>query len=48
MSHPWPYPGARWWKFDCHTHSPASNDTGAWQAAIGKPNELTSQKWLLK
>ena len=22
----WDYPGARWWKFDCHTHTPASDD----------------------
>ncbi|MEY2631751.1 MAG: hypothetical protein RIR00_405 [Pseudomonadota bacterium] len=48
MSQPWPYPGARWWKFDFHTHTPASKDTSAWQAAIGKPNELTPQAWLLK
>lgn len=48
MSQPWPYPGARWWKFDFHTHTPASRDTGAWQAAIGTPNELTPQTWLLK
>jgi len=48
MSQSWPYPGARWWKFDFHTHTPASKDTGAWQVAIGKPNELTPQKWLLK
>lgn len=48
MSQPWPYPGARWWKFDFHTHTPASKDTGAWQAAIGTPNELTPQAWLLK
>lgn len=48
MSQPWPYPGARWWKFDFHTHTPASMDTGAWQAAIGTPNELTPQAWLLK
>ncbi|WP_248885516.1 TrlF family AAA-like ATPase [Acidithiobacillus acidisediminis] len=47
-SQPWPYPGARWWKFDFHTHTPASKDTGAWQAAIGTPNELTPQAWLLK
>ncbi len=38
----WPYPGARWWKFDFHTHTPASKDTGAWQVAIGTPNELTT------
>jgi hypothetical protein len=31
MSQPWPYPGARWWKFDFHTHTPASKDTRAWQ-----------------
>lgn len=48
MSQPWPYAGARWWKFDFHTHTPASKDTGAWQAAIGTPNELTPQAWLLK
>jgi len=23
----WPYPGSRWWKFDFHTHTPASRDT---------------------
>ena len=22
----WKYPGARWWKFDFHTHTPASDD----------------------
>lgn len=48
MSQPWPYPGARWWKLDFHTHTPASKDTGAWQTAIGTPNELTPQTWLLK
>ena len=48
MSQTWPYPGARWWKFDFHTHTPASKDTGAWQAAIGSPAELTPQTWLLK
>jgi len=48
MSQTWPYPGARWWKFDFHTHTPASKDTGAWQAAIGSLAELTPQTWLLK
>jgi hypothetical protein len=42
------YPGARWWKFDFHTHTPASKDTGAWQAVIGTPHELTPRAWLLK
>lgn len=44
----WSYPGARWWKFDFHTHTPASKDTGAWQAAIGTADELTPETWLLK
>lgn len=48
MSDSWPYPGARWWKFDFHTHTPASRDTDAWQVAIGTPDELTPQTWLLK
>lgn len=44
----WSYPGSRWWKFDFHTHTPASKDTSAWQNAIGTPDELTSESWLLK
>jgi len=48
MTEQWTYPGARWWKFDFHTHTPASKDTSAWQAAIGTPEELTPEMWLLK
>lgn len=48
MSNTWSYPGARWWRFDFHTHTPASKDTSAWQAVIGTPDELTPRKWLLK
>lgn len=44
----WPYPGSRWWKFDFHTHTPASLDTSAWQRAIGTQEEVTPEKWLLK
>jgi hypothetical protein len=44
----WPYPGSRWWKFDFHTHTPASKDTNGWQQAVGTPNELMPEKWLLK
>ena len=44
----WPYPGSRWWKFDFHTHTPASRDTHAWQQAVGKEDEVTPDKWLLK
>jgi predicted ATPase len=40
----WPYPGSRWWKFDFHTHTPASTDT-YW----AKNNiDLSPEKWLLK
>jgi energy-coupling factor transporter ATP-binding protein EcfA2 len=42
------YPGARWWRFDFHTHTPASSDTPAWQAAIATQDAVTPQKWLLK
>lgn len=44
----WPYPGSRWWKFDFHTHTPASKDTDPWQRAIGTPDALTPERWLLK
>jgi ABC-type lipoprotein export system ATPase subunit len=44
----WPYPGSRWWKFDFHTHTPASKDTTAWQNAINTAEEITAEKWLLK
>jgi len=44
----WPYPGSRWWKFDFHTHTPASQDTTDWQRAISTPNAVTPEMWLLK
>ena len=44
----WPYPGSRWWKFDFHTHTPASLDTKNWQNAIGTDEEVSPKKWLLK
>lgn len=44
----WPYPGSRWWKFDFHTHTPASKDTDAWQKATDPSDEITPEKWLLK
>ena len=42
----WPYPGARWWKFDFHTHTPASQDYGKGcdHASLG---QITSKDWLL-
>lgn len=47
MTQTWPYPGARWWKFDFHTHTPASTDT-PWYRLIGTPDELTPEAWLLQ
>lgn len=41
----WPYPGARWWKFDFHTHTPASSDT-YWHGLIGQEDELKPERWL--
>ncbi len=40
----WPYPGARWWKFDFHTHTPASVDYGAGP----QPDSITPSEWLLR
>ena len=36
----WDYPGARWWRFDFHTHTPASGDY--------RGGEVTPADWLLK
>lgn len=43
----WNFPGARWWKFDFHTHTPASNDfmAGCHQT---KKDEITAELWLQK
>ncbi|HFD80329.1 MAG TPA: hypothetical protein ENK05_08075 [Gammaproteobacteria bacterium] len=42
------FAGARWWKFDFHTHTPASLDTSAWQKAKGSEDEVSPERWLLK
>lgn len=43
----WNYPGARWWKFDFHTHTPASDDfmQGVSQ---DKKNKVRPEYWLKK
>ena len=41
----WPYPGARWWRFDFHTHTPASIDT-YWHSLKGGHGELKPEQWL--
>ena len=42
----WPYPGARWWKCDFHTHTPASVDYGKGpdQARLRR---IEPREWLL-
>lgn len=40
----WPYPGARWWKFDFHTHTPASADTYWAKNGVS----LSPDEWLLR
>ena len=35
----WDFPGARWWRFDFHTHTPASSDY--------RDSEVTAADWLL-
>jgi hypothetical protein len=44
MSFEWNYPGARWWKFDFHAHTPASKDTYWARNSVA----LTPETWLLK
>lgn len=39
------FAGARWWKFDFHTHTPFSRDT-AWYPRIGQLDERTPDQWL--
>ena len=33
------FPGARWWKFDFHTHTPASDD-------FAKKEDFEPEDWL--
>jgi hypothetical protein len=40
----WPFPGARWWRFDFHTHTPASRDTPWFMQNL----ELSPRAWLLR
>ena len=40
----WPYPGARWWKFDLHTHTPSSVDTYWARHGVN----LSPDEWLLR
>jgi energy-coupling factor transporter ATP-binding protein EcfA2 len=42
----WLYPGARWWKFDFHTHTPASADYGKGPNQVAL-RQITPADWLL-
>ena len=40
------FPGARWWKFDFHTHTPASIDYGMGPDSA-QLKKITPEDWLL-
>ncbi len=42
----WNWKGARWWKFDFHTHTPASDDYGKGPNQAAMKNR-TAREWLL-
>ena len=42
----WDYPGARWWKFDFHTHTPMSMDYGKGEKQ-DTLKQLGTKEWLL-
>ncbi len=41
----WTFPGAGWWKFDFHTHTPCSSDT-YWHRKQDTPDHLSPEQWL--
>lgn len=41
------FAGARWWKFDFHTHTPASLDT-YWSRSENEKKQLSPEQWLLR
>lgn len=45
MTDDWTFPGSRWWKFDFHTHTPASNDYGRGHE---ESKHIEAQDWLQK
>ncbi|MFV1975077.1 MAG: TrlF family AAA-like ATPase [Candidatus Scalindua sp.] len=46
MAEQWNWAGARWWKFDFHTHTPKSEDYGK-DPRQAELKERTSKEWLL-
>jgi hypothetical protein len=43
----WNWPGSRWWKFDFHTHTPASHDT-PWHVSPATEPAPSPEQWLLR
>lgn len=41
------FAGSRWWKFDFHTHTPASRDT-PWHALVETDEAVAPEAWLQK
>ncbi len=44
-SSPTSYPGSRWWKFDFHTHTPASSDYGSGENQVTN-KARTAREWI--
>ena len=47
MSDSWKWPGSRWWKFDFHAHTPASEDYGKGRDDQRRLRKITPKEWLL-
>ena len=47
MSDSWKWPGSRWWKFDFHAHTPASEDYGKGKDDQRRLRKITPKEWLL-
>ena len=45
MSDKWNFPGSKWWKFDCHTHTPESGDFGKGDNSL---KSIKPEEWLQK
>lgn len=43
MNDKWNFPGSKWWKFDFHTHTPASNDYGRGDESF---KSILPEEWL--
>lgn len=46
MSATWNWAGAKWWKFDFHNHTPASDDYGKGSDQV-KHKQISKKDWLL-